>query len=309
MIRSECRRNRLISKKIENMKIKKRRISHSHCIIEQVLMILLFLGYIWSNEYLDMIISRIDKYKITCPIRGVLIALPYETILLSDYYVLNIASWEDKFFKYMDRHHKNPSIQCRYNNKSYLSDYSKATLSVFKSKECIEFNTTAYSFYTFICPGVSKKNIDDDYKVLASLFLLSEGLNLPLKFEITKNSAAIILKSRYGENILFKHIKILQDIIQSGVPFQDWKRNQIVSDVINFFMKYCGNPVIEPPSLRKPNLYRERITELLNCSPSYLIQAILILYLKNKKNSYKFNFEVYNILCEYLPLSNKEIED
>ncbi|KAI5127043.1 hypothetical protein NEPAR04_0713 [Nematocida parisii] len=90
------------------MKIKKRRISLSYSVIGQVLMILLFLGYIWSDVYLDMIVSRIDKYKITYSNRGVLIILPYETILLSDYYALNIASWGDKFFKYMDRHHKNP---------------------------------------------------------------------------------------------------------------------------------------------------------------------------------------------------------
>ncbi|KAI5152951.1 hypothetical protein NEPAR06_0072 [Nematocida parisii] len=160
--------------------------------------------------------------------------------------------------------------------------------------ECVAFNTAAYSFYTFICSGVSKKSNDGDYKILASLFLLSEGLNLPLKFAATKNCALIILKSRDGENSLFKHIKILQNIIQSGVSFLGWKKNQKVGDVINFFMKYCENPVIEPPSLRKPNLYRERITELLNCSPSYLIQIILILYLKKKKYSYKFNIVVYN---------------
>ncbi|KAI5159104.1 hypothetical protein NEAUS03_0017 [Nematocida ausubeli] len=136
------------------------------------------------------------------------------------------------------------------------------------------------SFHAFINSPEANKH---KHKILASLFLLSEGVYVPLTVNKSGNVIELILR-RGGNGE--EHFKVSM----CASP-------KFVVDVINFFIQEQKKE--EKSSSNIPNS-----EEFIN-SPSFLIQAYIKHSIKNKDEMNLFAQTVYDMLIEYA-FHNKE---
>ncbi|KAI5159303.1 hypothetical protein NEAUS03_0188 [Nematocida ausubeli] len=158
------------------------------------------------------------------------------------------------------------------------------------------------SFYVFI-NGTSVK--EHKYKILASLLLLSEGVNVPLEVNKGEKRTDLVLKKADGKeehfriNMTFMAKKNKYKKKPTGVHEKVLQEKAI--DVINFFIESRENPVYKKEEPTLQSLFCRKLVDnkFLN-SPSFLIQAYIHHYIEKAEKMVLFIQTVHDLLNEFI---------
>ncbi|KAI5137705.1 hypothetical protein NEAUS04_1988 [Nematocida ausubeli] len=188
---------------------------------------------------------------------------------------------------------------------NYIYNYHQAFLIMFSSSDgTIDVNSSGIdSFSGFL---QSSKVRTHKYKILASLLLLSEGIDVFM--EITKShpksTRKLVLKENKTKGNHFS-LSLTTNFVITGrnnsTSFPALQNNTIF--LIEFFLKYRNHPVQEEYAEPR-NLEEFRTGRFLN-NLRWLIQTYIYNYFSTSEEVNIFNQTVHDILLEYLPEYNE----
>ncbi|EHY65531.1 hypothetical protein NERG_01138 [Nematocida ausubeli] len=155
------------------------------------------------------------------------------------------------------------------------------------------------SFYVFINSTSVKEH---KYKILASLLLLAEGVNVPLTLDESQNEKELVLKKANGQE---EHFRVSMCVL---IKTRKEKENQPIAQkmfqkkaaaVINFFIENKENPVLEKEKFTsQSDFYRELDKKQFLNSPSFLIQAYIHHYIEKTGEMVLFIQTAHDLLNE-----------
>ncbi|EHY64468.1 hypothetical protein NERG_02437 [Nematocida ausubeli] len=155
------------------------------------------------------------------------------------------------------------------------------------------------SFYVFINSTSVKEH---KYKILASLLLLAEGVNVPLTLDESQNEKELVLKKANGQE---EHFRVSMCVF---IKTREEKKNQPIAQkifqkkaaaVIDFFIENRENPVLEKEKFTsQSDFYREIDKKQFLNSPSFLIQAYIHHYIEKAEEMVLFIQTVHDLLNE-----------
>ncbi|OAG33745.1 hypothetical protein NEIG_02604 [Nematocida sp. ERTm5] len=203
----------------------------------------------------------------------------------------------------------------------YMKEYYNILFLMFQGgkKYASEFEKKTNRFYKFLS-SVDRVHTKADHTLLASLFLLTEGLNIPLKFlknneymhlALQKNQSNDFHFNFYREEINTSSTEEIEpdpnSTEENGVYLKRDESDEMYAyDIVNFFIKHSSNPVIEKAGYVEPKTYEEYKTRKFINSPGFLIQNYVYYYLDSIEEIEEFIKTVHDLLCEYLPDKEKE---
>ncbi|OAG32104.1 hypothetical protein NEIG_01342 [Nematocida sp. ERTm5] len=197
-------------------------------------------------------------------------------------------------------------------NLEYMQEYYNILFLMFQGEENYgyEFEKKTNRFYKFLSSLNTTQN-KADLTLLASLLLLTEGLDIPLKFLKNDEYMHLTLQKNQSNDLHFNFYRKKVDISsieRNGVYLKrDEPEEMCAYDIVNFFIKHTSNPVIEKAGYVEPKTYEEYKTRKFINSPGFLIQNYVYYYLDSIKEMKEFIKTVHDLLCEYLP--NKENQE
>ncbi|KAI5168003.1 hypothetical protein NEIRO03_2348 [Nematocida sp. AWRm78] len=295
-----------------------------------LVMIVLFVGEIYSSrpDMVSDILSAVENYKINNPERGEVEIHPDGNLNLAMSYVhtkgghmmilrclnTNITMWHpvemvklhnqlniDSTRYHIGQDRLNYTLPYEGEVLKYIKEHHEILLWLYDSNGVIVYRSCdgffADSFWVnSINMKTEKDYIEGDYKLMAALFLLSEGLKLPLKHERTKHISKITLY-KYSED----DAKIIFQI--KDTPYSSGMENQNMHDVIEFLSNYCNSPILEGAGFKDPTNYEEYATGNFIYTPGFLIRTYIYHYLNMipKTQPELFIKAVHDILWEYMP--------
>ncbi|OAG30999.1 hypothetical protein NEIG_00596 [Nematocida sp. ERTm5] len=182
-----------------------------------------------------------------------------------------------------------------------------------------EFEKKTNRFCKFL-KSVNRVHTKADHTLLASLFLLAEGLDIPLKFLKNKEYMHLTLQKNQSNDFHFNFYREEIDASsteeiesdtsskeENGVYLKRDEPDEMYAyDIVNFFIKHSSNPVIEKAGYVEPKTYEEYKTRKFINSPGFLIQNYVYYYLDSFKEMKGFIKTVHDLLCEYLPNKEKQ---
>ncbi|KAI5168205.1 hypothetical protein NEIRO03_0876 [Nematocida sp. AWRm78] len=200
----------------------------------------------------------------------------------------------------------------------YMQEYYNILFLMFQGekKYASEFERKTNRFYKFLSSLNTTQN-KADHTLLASLFLLAEGLNIPLKFLKNDEYMHLTLQKNQSNDFHFNFYR--EEIDASSAKGNrvylkvdetdeiDETDEMCAYDIVNFFIKHTSNPVIEKAGYVEPKTYEEYKTRKFINSPGFLIQNYVYYYLDSIEEMKEFIKTVHDLLCEYLP--DKEAQE
>ncbi|KAI5164203.1 hypothetical protein NEAUS03_2449, partial [Nematocida ausubeli] len=187
----------------------------------------------------------------------------------------------------------------------YKKEYFNTLLNMFPSLgECVSIlSDREDSFYTFINSANVKEH---KHKILASLLMLAEGVNVPLTLDESQSEKELVLKKANSEEEHFRLnmnvlVKINKKNAESTDVFEEVLQEKAI-EVINFFIENRKNKVfIEEKGSSEPsdcNMLEK--VQFIN-SPAFLIQTYIHHCLETTKEAVLFIHTVYCLLGEWMP--------
>ncbi|KAI5167694.1 hypothetical protein NEIRO02_2179 [Nematocida sp. AWRm79] len=204
----------------------------------------------------------------------------------------------------------------------YLSMFAQQLINLFPSENgvySIESNNLD-SFTQFLRKHKDKR---DSLNLLAVLFLLAEGIYVPIEIEYVKGSyksKRIILKNYRGhENAFYINLSlnIIDESENNGEKINPWTSEGLyyhkAESIIEFFKGLIiksSHDINIPEEFSMPTTYEEFLTGNFLCSPGFLIQSYIFEYIDSVEMYEKFVIAVYEMLNIYkitnydAPISN-----
>ncbi|OAG32933.1 hypothetical protein NEIG_02235, partial [Nematocida sp. ERTm5] len=211
---------------------------------------------------------------------------------------------------------------------TYLEDYHQTVIGMFPSLTGnLSIHTSRNdSFIRFLeFEHVSKHKID----ILACLFLLAEGVDIPLNIEDSETGPTLVLKEVIAKPIMRKSkpenkqnskeeknkfsisMKVMCSIKKTDNTSQDKHAVQAsAEDVINFFINNKTNPDIrEGGKYAEPTTYEEFKTGKFLNNARWLIQYYIFKYLDSEEKIIDFAKTVYSMLKACIAAKKDEKSD
>ncbi|KAI5135603.1 hypothetical protein NEAUS07_1252 [Nematocida ausubeli] len=196
---------------------------------------------------------------------------------------------------------------------NYKQDYFTTLLEMFPSLDGYASIWTDRndSFYAFI----NKEDVKEHkYDILGCLFLLANGVNVPLKFKKTRNRVSLVLKKADNKEDYFRvSINTFDKANKEGTWFPNmqkimYERNAV--SVVNFFIKNRKKRIIKE---RKRTLGMAACDNLLEKrrfvdGPGFLIQTYICHSIESTEEMVLFEKKVYSLLSEYIGYEEEIIE-
>ncbi|KAI5131197.1 hypothetical protein NEPAR06_2029 [Nematocida parisii] len=197
--------------------------------------------------------------------------------------------YKDVYYDYFDRENKGEE---RF---KYIKEYHNTLINMFTYTD--KFNTplsdgltdglTIFLKHQDILPYV--------HKVLASLFLISEGLNISLFVQKINDKDFLILKkfnSTEKHFMIDLHLKFIKNNEEITVKQEKTK------NIINFFINNRNNPIIEKYNYTEPETYENFYTAKFLYNPKILIYSYIYEHITKKEEMLGFIRTVYDLLYE-----------
>ncbi|KAI5167983.1 hypothetical protein NEIRO02_2305 [Nematocida sp. AWRm79] len=195
----------------------------------------------------------------------------------------------------------NPILPYEGDVLEYIKEHHAVLLWLYDSNGMIVYDISKNDFlHLLMMNSINEKNknnyIEDDYKLMAALFLLAEGFKLPLKHEYINGKPKITLY-RNNEDKEYTIFQIDDMLCGSN------KKNQSTRELINFLSNYCSSPILEGAGFKDPTNYEEYATGKFIYTPGFLIRTYIYHYLNRvpKTEPELFVKAVHDILWEYMP--------
>ncbi|KAI5166430.1 hypothetical protein NEIRO03_0848 [Nematocida sp. AWRm78] len=190
----------------------------------------------------------------------------------------------------------------------YISDYHQTIIYLFPSSlgDLSIYTNRNNSFIKFL---LSEHVFEHRINILASLFLLAEGVDIPLKTEGTGLEQKLVLK-KIGtkENIFSLSVYVMCNISQpSGIIKPTKVKQREAISVINFFIDNKTNPDIrEGGKYAEPKTYEEFKTGKFLKNARWLIQYYIFEYLDSENSIIELAKTVYSMLKENIKQKEKD---
>ncbi|KAI5166433.1 hypothetical protein NEIRO03_0851 [Nematocida sp. AWRm78] len=190
----------------------------------------------------------------------------------------------------------------------YISDYHQTLIYLFPSSvgDLSIYTNRNNSFIKFL---LSEHVFEHRINILASLFLLAEGVDVPLKIEGTGSEQKLVLKKiSTGENIFSLSVYVMCNISQpSGIVKPTKVKQREAINVINFFIDNKTNPAIrEGGKYQEPKTYEEFKTGKFLKNARWLIQYYIFEYLDSTGSIIELAKTVYSMLKESIEQKEKD---
>ncbi|OAG33661.1 hypothetical protein NEIG_02069 [Nematocida sp. ERTm5] len=181
---------------------------------------------------------------------------------------------------------------------TYLFPSSRGNISIYTSRKD--------SFMRFI---QSEHVNEHSINILASLFLLAEGVDIPLKVENTGTDKVLVLKEIItGKEKFSLSMRAMCRVKQSDKTMKDDNliQERAVS-VINFFIDNKTNPDIREGGIyAEPKTYEEFKTGKFLCNSRWLIQYYIFEYMDSEDSMVELAKTVYSMLKECIEQKKNE---
>ncbi|KAI5135811.1 hypothetical protein NEAUS06_1661 [Nematocida ausubeli] len=189
----------------------------------------------------------------------------------------------------------------------YMNDYFRTLLEMFPSLHGYVsiWTDKKDSFYNFMNSSTVKEH---KYKILASLLLLSEGLQIPLSIETSTEHIELVLKESTEEDQFRIRMckdtetKDTEETKNEGV-FRKKKvfKYTEAMKVLMFFIENSQAKIIKQERyLSEPKSYKEFQSGKFLNSPGFLIQTYIYYYIEDKTEMCIFIQTVHDLLCKYI---------
>ncbi|OAG32929.1 hypothetical protein NEIG_02231 [Nematocida sp. ERTm5] len=208
----------------------------------------------------------------------------------------------------------------------YLKELTQQMINMFPSEnEYFSINSkNPNSFTEFLRNHNGKYN---DLYILASLFLIAEGINIPIEIiEDTKNNNKILIikknkkeenKKKEEENKIkeknngyYVYLSMIKKIRVRGEKNKKLIYQKKTESVINFFKRLISTDrsyLEVPEEFSIPTMHEEFLTGGFLNNPRFLIQSYIFEYIDSVKMYKKFIKIVYNLINEQLPDEDKTL--
>ncbi|KAI5160036.1 hypothetical protein NEAUS03_0816 [Nematocida ausubeli] len=204
----------------------------------------------------------------------------------------------------LDRVRNDSDLRYKGELLKYKRAYFNALLEMFPSLYgyLSIFTDRKDSFYGFINGAAVKEH---KHKILASLFLLAEGVDVPLDLSESQNGIELVLRKeddggehfRVSMNVV---VKTNKESAEYPYVYETMPERGAVS-VVKFFIENRNNPVLKEEGYNsEPKKYGDFLKGKFENSPVFLIQTFVYHYMEDEKETVSFIEAVYNLLCEYM---------
>ncbi|OAG33428.1 hypothetical protein NEIG_00983, partial [Nematocida sp. ERTm5] len=180
----------------------------------------------------------------------------------------------------------------------YLKEFAQQLINMFPSENGVYSieSEKSDSFTRFLREHKGKSY---SLNLLAALFLLAEGVDVPIEIVDEKGSIGnkiIILEKKEINNGFFVNLSLT---IEEGKSAYHKKAEEI----INFFKRLVdpADPLEVPEEFLMPTMYEEFLKGNFLCNPKFLIQSYIFEYIDSVEMYKKFVIAVYDILNEHKP--------
>ncbi|KAI5159757.1 hypothetical protein NEAUS03_0567 [Nematocida ausubeli] len=196
---------------------------------------------------------------------------------------------------------------------NYKQDYFSTLLEMFPSLDGYASIWTDRndSFYAFI----NKEGIKDHkYNILACLFLLANGVNVPLKFKKNGNRISLVLKKADNREDYFRaSINTFVKANKEGTWFpylQKMVYQRKAAGVVNFFIENRKKRIIKERERTLGTGVCDNLLEKRRFvdGPGFLIQTYICHFIESTEEMVLFEKKVYSLLCEYIGYEEEIIE-
>ncbi|KAI5187265.1 hypothetical protein NEIRO03_2492, partial [Nematocida sp. AWRm78] len=148
---------------------------------------------------------------------------------------------------------------------------------------------------------------------LASLFLLAEGVNIPIEIkEETVNSGnkILVLKKKGAENVFHVNLSMtIQETPKEGKT-ANWVYQHKTEYIVDFFKRLAttvpSSRLEVPKEFLMPATYEEFLTGNFLNNPKFLIQSYVFEYIDTVEMYKKFVRAVYELLTEHISSKTNE---
>ncbi|OAG33437.1 hypothetical protein NEIG_02678, partial [Nematocida sp. ERTm5] len=214
----------------------------------------------------------------------------------------------------------------RKDSNEYMQAFTQQLINMFPSEDrylSIE-SEKSDSFTRFL---KEYKDKPDSLNLLASLFLLSEGINIPIEIvvdEENNKNKILVLKKKETEELeeekdsnsepeekrikmkegfhvnLSMNIKSKEEEDNTAEPVYQKKTEEIVNffkSLVNTNPSYC---LKVPEEFSMPTTYKEFLTGNFLCNPKFLIQSYFFEYIDSVEMYEEFVRAVYELLNEQI---------
>ncbi|KAI5143885.1 hypothetical protein NEPAR06_1366 [Nematocida parisii] len=191
----------------------------------------------------------------------------------------------------------------------YLERYAQQLINMFPS-ENLAYSIESVEDDSFTRFLRKHKKKPDSLNLLASLFLLAEGINIPIKIERNEknrgNKRIILQDSEATGNGFYVNLSL---IIKDG---KEWYKKSVyqkkTKEIVNFFKSLVDpeNTLEVSKEFAMPTTYEEFLTGNFLCNPRFLIQSYIFEYIDSAKMYKDFVRAVYVMLNTRKP-TNYEI--
>ncbi|KAI5159169.1 hypothetical protein NEAUS03_0082 [Nematocida ausubeli] len=193
-------------------------------------------------------------------------------------------------------------------NYEYLSEYHTTLIKMFPSEQGYLSIITKRqdSLYQFL---ISSEGTQNAKYILASLLLLSEGIDINLSIEEINEEKHLVLTNQYGTSIIFSARMCTSYANAKNNTMEDVYHSE-VEDIIEFFRDWK-----DCPALKEEGIYADPTSfsdfekgGFLN-GMRFLIQTYIFKFVDNQQDYAEFIEAVYYITMSHLPKNLKELPE
>ncbi|KAI5160762.1 hypothetical protein NEAUS04_0136 [Nematocida ausubeli] len=201
----------------------------------------------------------------------------------------------------------NNEIEC------YLEDYHNTLIKMFPSTlHKLSINSPYSKGFTIFLLNIQDKKVV--YHLLASLLLISEGVDIPLEFQSCSNYSELILyrsnRDKASAHFIIKMYPIVERSFSSTTYGKKTFRKSHAETIIRFFIKNRNNPLLHDKGpFSYPKTWEAFKTGMFMNSPKFLIQTYIYEFIKTPPEMAFLIKSVHTLLHEQMVYEEKQEAD
>ncbi|OAG33651.1 hypothetical protein NEIG_02059 [Nematocida sp. ERTm5] len=185
----------------------------------------------------------------------------------------------------------------------YLKEFAQQLINMFPSEYGV-YSIESVKDDSFIQFLREHKDKSYSLNLLAALFLLAEGVDVPIEIVDEKGNTEnkiIILEKKGIENEFFVNLSLT--IEEGNEKNEKSAYHKKTEEIIDFFKRLVdpADTLEVPEEFLMPTAYEEFLKGNFLCNPKFLIQSYIFEYIDSVEMYEEFVKSVYDILNEYKP--------
>ncbi|OAG33093.1 hypothetical protein NEIG_02341 [Nematocida sp. ERTm5] len=205
---------------------------------------------------------------------------------------------EEKGFSLFSRK-KHSSVSLDGENLTYLQYFTRQLKNMFYfENDRIFLKSSSYSSFFHLLQTYMDSQIS--LRILAALFLLSEGVNLPINVKNDpKIGKSLVLRKKKDNGF---HINLYMSLKCGSSHPKDFIYQKRTEEIVDFFKATApGSSLKVPKKYLLPTTHEDFLTGNFLFNPRFLIQSYFFEYIDSAEMYEEFVRVVYEMLNDYLP--------